>query len=310
MKKTMSILLALGMLCSLSACMTASADEGKLPGTVEVCRGDELKQGRYYLDGGDGTQYIEISENFGIRFVGFDFYQENYDLNREFLEQLEEQGETELLQEILNDFRETDMMRNSSRYYQYEHIVDTPYNGTILPKQLPDYHPYGGWALNLLDENTIRYTEDKIYVYRDDSPAAVSLNEEESEPTVYENHEIKCGKYYLVGGDDSQYIEIGEGYVFHMNYDCYPSFCDQNREYLTVLEENGNTEQLQYILEFYRQIADGRSALSYYQLSPYSGAVQPKSTPEYVSEAGWVMSMPDENTIRYAEDVLFVYREE
>ena len=309
MKKTMSILLTLGMLCSLSACMTASADDGRLPGTVEVCRDDELKHGRYYLDGGDDTQYIEISENFGIEFVGFDFYQEHYDLNREVIEQWEADGNTEQVRLVLNGFREEDALRNSYRYYQYEHIVDTPYYGSIIPKQLPDYFSYGGWGLTLTDENTIQYTEDKIYVYRDDSPAAVSLNGE-IEPVTYENHEIKCGKYYLAGGDDTQYIEIGEDYVFHMSYDCYPSICDQNREYLTVLEENGNTEQLQNILDFYRQTADERSALSYYQLSPYSGAVQPKAAPEYVSEVGWVMSMPDENTIRYAEDVLFVYREE
>lgn len=306
MKKFLSILITLGMLCSLSACMTASADEGKIPGTVEVCRTDELKHGRYYLDGGDGTQYIEISENFGIEFVGFDFYRENYDLNRELLEQLEEKGETDLLQEILDDFRETDVTRKSCRYYQYEHVTDTPYNGTILPKHLPDHYSFGGWGLNLLDENTIRYTDDKIFVYQGGAAAVLS----EEEPVVYENHEIKRGKYVLEGGDGSQYIEIGEGYSFHMNYDCYPSICDQNRAYLDILEQNGNTERLQEILDFYRQTADERSAFSYYRIFPYSGALQPIGSLEETAEPGWVMSMPDENTIRYADGVLFVYRSE
>lgn len=303
MKKIMSLLITLGMLGSLSACMTASAERNPEE-YAPLHENRELKPGRYYL-AGDDSQYIEISEDYGFQMHYDRFYEDSYEWNRELIEQWEAEGDTEQVRLVLNDFRETAALRSTLSYYQITRL-----DGAILPKATPEYVTGGGWVLTLLDENTIRYTDDKIFVYRDDSPMAASLNGEESEPVVYENHEIKCGKYYLVGGDDSQYIEIGEGYAFHMNYDCYPSFCDQNREYLTVLEENGNTEQLQYILEFYRQIADERSALSYYQLSPYSGAVQPKAAPEYMSEVGWVMSMPDENTIRYAEDVLFVYREE
>lgn len=302
MKKTMSILTALGMLCALSACTTASAD-GDSEEYAPLYENRELKQGRYYLVG-DDSQYIEISEDYGFQMHYDRFYEDSYEWNRELIEQWEEEGNTEQVRLVLNDFRETAALRSTLSYYQI-----TQLDGSVLPKATPEYVAGGGWVLTLLDENAIRYTDDKIFVYRDDSPVAASLNEE-SEPVTYENHEIKCRKYYLAGGDDSQYIEIGEGYGFHMNYDFYQSFCDQNREYLDLLEENGNTEQLRNILDFYRRTADDRSALSYYQLSPYSGAIQPKSTPEYVSEVGWVMSMPDENTIRYAEDVLFVYREE
>lgn len=127
---------------------------------------------------------------------------------------------------------------------------------------------------------------------------------------IYENHEIKCGKYYLEG-DDSQYIEITEGYGFQMHYDFYQDFYERDRAYLSFLEENGETEKIGEALSRIRERADRRSALSYYQLSPNRGDLQPKETPEYIANGGgWTMEMPDENTIRYAEDVLFIYREE
>lgn len=128
---------------------------------------------------------------------------------------------------------------------------------------------------------------------------------------IYENHEIKCGKYYLEGGDGSQYIEITEGYGFQMHYDFYQDLYERDREYLNFLEENGETEEVGEALSRIRERADRRSAFSYYQLSPNRGDLQPKETPEYISSgSGWTMEMLDENTIRYAEDVLFVYREE
>lgn len=126
---------------------------------------------------------------------------------------------------------------------------------------------------------------------------------------IYENHEIKCGKYYLEG-DDSQYIEITEGYGFQMHYDFYQDLYERDREYLDFLEENGETEEIGEALSRIRERADRRSAFSYYQLSPNRGDLQPKETPEYIANgSGWTMEMPDENTIRYAEDVIFVYRE-
>ncbi len=127
---------------------------------------------------------------------------------------------------------------------------------------------------------------------------------------IYENHEIRCGKYYLEG-DDSQYIEITEGYGFQMHYDFYQDFYERDREYLNYLEENGKTEEIGEALDRIRERADWRSAFSYYQLSPNRGDLQPKEAPEYIANgSGWTMEMLDENTIRYAEDVLFVYREE
>lgn len=128
---------------------------------------------------------------------------------------------------------------------------------------------------------------------------------------IYENHEIKRGKYYLEGGNGSQYIEITEGYGFQMHYDFYQDLYERDREYLNFLEENGETEEIGEALGRIRERADRRSAFPYYQLSPNRGDLQPKETPEYIaSGSGWTMEMPDENTIRYAEDVIFVYREE
>lgn len=127
---------------------------------------------------------------------------------------------------------------------------------------------------------------------------------------IYENHEIRCGKYYLEC-DDSQYIEITEGYGFQMRYDFYQDLYERDREYLNFLEENGETEEIGEALSRIRERADRLSAFSYYQLSPNRGDLQPKETSEYIANGGgWTMEMPDENTIRYAEDVLFVYREE
>lgn len=129
---------------------------------------------------------------------------------------------------------------------------------------------------------------------------------------IYENHEIRCGKYYLEG-DDSQYIEITEGYGFQMHYDFYQDLYERERERLNLLEKNGNTEELRKELNWIRQRADRWSEFTYYQLSPNRGDLQLKETPEYIASgfgSDWTMEMPDENTIRYAEDVIFVYREE
>lgn len=129
---------------------------------------------------------------------------------------------------------------------------------------------------------------------------------------IYENHEIKCGKYYLAG-DDSQYIEITEGYGFQMHYDFYQDLYERERERLNRLEKNGKTEELRKELNWIRQRADRWSEFTYYQLSPNRGDLQLKETPEYIASgfgSDWTMEMLDENTIRYAEDVIFVYREE
>lgn len=299
MKKIFLSLILLGTLCSLSSCTTASAERDPEE-YAPLYENRELKQGRYYL-AGDDSQYIEISEDYGFRMHYDSFYEDAYEANLALIEQWEAEGDTEQLRLVLNDFRETAALRSSSSYYQITRL-----GGDILPKMTPEYVTGGGWVLTMPDENTIRYTDDKIFVYQGEAAAVSS----EEESVVYENHEIKRGKYVLEGGDGSQYIEIGENYAFYMSYDCYPSICEQNRAYLDVLEQNGNTERLQEILDFYRQTADERSAFSYYRISPYSGALQPIGSLEETAEPGWVMSMPDENTIRYADGVLFVYRSE
>ncbi len=138
-------------------------EETGLAETDYIYPNEEIKVGKYYLAGGDDTQYIEIKEGFGIEFVGFDFYQELYDLNEEYIKSLEESGDEEQLQLVLDDFRETDELRKSCVYYQI-----TKLSGNIMPKPVLDMVSGGGWVLAHPDENTIEYTKEKVYVYREE----------------------------------------------------------------------------------------------------------------------------------------------
>lgn len=161
MKKLLllSTLLISIMLCC-SACINAGADSRLgLQETSISHPNEEIKLGKYYLKDGDRTQYIEIKEGFGLELVGFDFYQDNYDLNVEYINSLKESGDTEQLQLVLDDFKATDELRNSSKYYQIE-----PLSGNVMPKTDPEFVSGGGWSLRHPDGNTLEYSADRIYI--------------------------------------------------------------------------------------------------------------------------------------------------
>ncbi len=141
---TASVLLAAG-------CSAASADED----AVSFYPNEEITLGNYYLDGDTGNEYIKITEGFGFEYVGFDFYQATYDLNKDYIETLSDDEK----QVILDDMRTTADARMGQRYYQIQPIV-----GLMVLKNTPEYiEGLGGETIEIIDEKTLKFDDDHIY---------------------------------------------------------------------------------------------------------------------------------------------------
>ncbi len=119
---------------------------------------EELKIGRYYLNGDPSTgQYIDITENFGFQYVGFDFFGQHMESEKDRLDSLDEDEREQTIASI----REYDESREKKRFYQIQ-----PRFGNIIVKDFPTYQPsLGGEAIDRIDENTLEFDKDHIYIY-------------------------------------------------------------------------------------------------------------------------------------------------
>lgn len=151
MKKVIYLLLTLVMLFSISACVSASADE---PPTYY--ENEEIQCGKYYLDGNTENEYINITDDFGFQYVGFDFYNRTYELNKSYIDSLTGEEKETVLAEIKSDAE----LREQPRYYQIQRLT-----GNLIIKNSPDYiEGLGGETITVVDENTLRFDSDHVYI--------------------------------------------------------------------------------------------------------------------------------------------------
>ncbi len=147
-----ALILVLMSLTLLSACSSASAEPSPI-----VYENKEITLGKYYLDG-DSTseEYIEISDGFGIQYVGFNLYERTYELNKGFIESLSEEERTAVIESMKADAE----LREAKRYYQI-----SPLNGKLLIlKDTSEYiEGLGGETIILVDETTLKFDEDHVY---------------------------------------------------------------------------------------------------------------------------------------------------
>lgn len=141
---TASVLLAAG-------CSAASADED----AVSFYPNEEITLGNYYLDGDTSNEYIKITEGFGFEYVGVDFYQATYDLNKDYIDTLPDDEK----QVVLDDMKADADARLGQRYYQIQPIV-----GLMVLKNTPDYiEGLGGECIEIIDEKTLKFDDEHIY---------------------------------------------------------------------------------------------------------------------------------------------------
>ena len=119
---------------------------------------EEIKVGKYYLNGDPSTgQYIDITENFGFQYVGFDFFGQHMESEKDWLDALDEDERERAIAAI----REDDENREKKRFYQMQ-----PVFGGITVKDSPTYLPgLGGECIARIDENTLEFDKDHIYIY-------------------------------------------------------------------------------------------------------------------------------------------------
>lgn len=139
------------MLFGISACTIASAGEAPV-----IYENKEIQCGNYYLDGDTEKEYISISEGFGFQYVGFDFYNRTYELNKDYLDTLTgEERET-----VLADIRSDAEWREQPRYYQIDRL-----NGNLILKNTSDYvEGLGGETIIVIDEKTLEFDDEHIYI--------------------------------------------------------------------------------------------------------------------------------------------------
>lgn len=119
---------------------------------------EEIKTGKYYLNGDPSTgQYIDITEDFGFQYVGFDFFGQHMESEKDWLDSLDEDEREQAIAAI----REDDENREKKRFYQIH-----PVFGSIIVKDVPTYLPgLGGETIARIDENTLEFDKDHIYIY-------------------------------------------------------------------------------------------------------------------------------------------------
>lgn len=145
-----AVLITSGILLA-AGCSAASADEE----AVSFYPNEEITLGNYYLDGDTSNEYIKITEGFGFEYVGMDFYQATYDLNKDYIETLPDDEK----QVILDDMRTTADARMGQRYYQIQPIV-----GLMVLKNTPEYiEGLGGECIEIIDEKTLKFDDEHIY---------------------------------------------------------------------------------------------------------------------------------------------------
>lgn len=119
---------------------------------------EEIKVGKYYLNGDPSTgQYIDITEDFGFQYVGFDFFGQHMESEKNWLDSLDEDERGKAIAAI----KEDDENREKKRFYQIH-----PVFGSIIVKDSPTYQPsLGGETIDRIDENTLEFDKDHIYIY-------------------------------------------------------------------------------------------------------------------------------------------------
>lgn len=156
MSKMIKFLIGVFLLClcmvSVSACSSSSGEE-----YPQLYDNKEIKIGNYYLDGDVSKEYIKITENFGFQYVGFDFYNRDYELNKDYYDSLDETEKAEALESLKNDAER----REKPRYYQIARL-----SGNLVIKDTPEYvEGLYGEGIIVIDENSLEFDKDHIYNY-------------------------------------------------------------------------------------------------------------------------------------------------
>ncbi len=73
--------------------------------------------------------------------------------------------------------------------------------------------------------------------------------------------------------------------------------------------ENGDTEQLQLVLDDFKATDELRDSCTYYQITKVGGYIMPKPVPDELPDGGWTLGHPNENTLEYTKDRLYIYSE-
>lgn len=120
----------------------------------------ELKVGKYYLENGTEDEYLEVYDDGTLQFFGLDYLKLVCELNAEkvagFTE--EEYAEFVAFEQDLIDFW------NGRNYYKLRELVKT----IALDDKLPEPGETGfnsGLCLAYTDENTILWSDDRIYKF-------------------------------------------------------------------------------------------------------------------------------------------------
>lgn len=157
MKKAIAIILLVCMAVLCVGCTSAGANGDTAIAESELHPNEEMKIGKYFREGGTDEQYVEIYEGFQVQLFGFDLYQRTVDLNKDLLESLTDEEREATLKELKADAD----WRESRLYYQIN-----PLSGNLVFKDTPEYiDGLGGAVLMVVDENTLKFDKDEIYIY-------------------------------------------------------------------------------------------------------------------------------------------------
>lgn len=120
----------------------------------------ELKTGKYYLENGTDSEYIEVFEDGTLQVFGLDYLKLVSDLNADWIASLndEEYKEFVAAEQDLVDFW------NSKHYYWLSEYVKSIH----LDDELPEPGQLGsksGLGLIYTDENTLIWDDDHIYKF-------------------------------------------------------------------------------------------------------------------------------------------------
>jgi hypothetical protein len=135
----------------INSALKISAGEANEPGEIK------LHVGKYMHTSGDETQYVEVFEDNTIQIVGLPYYEYSMNLpeNLENAKTWDEEGR-EHYQQFLKDMEEYLSQRHPYRIISIAKIVVFLYE---------DGEPTSR-GIFIDDENTLRFTEDFIYVYK------------------------------------------------------------------------------------------------------------------------------------------------
>lgn len=151
LKAFSAVLLLMLSVFLVTACKTANANEAPM-----VYENKEIPVGKYYLNGdASSSEYIEISEGFGFQYVGFNFYEKTYELNKGSLDYYDE----ETRQKVIDGWKSDAEEREKPRYYQISSGT-----GNLIVKNVPEYFELlSGEAIIILDDGSLQFDQDHVY---------------------------------------------------------------------------------------------------------------------------------------------------